>query len=59
MCSGCHSQKLIADLTFLGYVLGGYVIEFFMKMQRKNFECEKYSLIDKRTVWFLGPTCGK
>ena len=29
---------------------GGYVIEFFMKMQRKNFEYEKYFLIDKRTV---------
>ena len=33
-CSGCYSQKLIADLTFLGYVYGGkstnvrYVVKY-------------------------------
>ena len=40
-CSGCYSQKLTVDLLFSGMFWWGKY-EFFLKMHRKNFSCEKY-----------------
>ena len=47
---GLFFIKTDCRYVVFGVCLGGYLMGFFMKVQRKNFEYEKYHLVYKRKV---------